>query len=198
MTKLVAVILVGATTAVLACSSSNSDSTGGPDGGNAEPAAPSDGGAKDTSTADSATETPDVAGECNAVTNGAPELTSSTIKGDAPAATGGTIADGTYFQKEFNIYDPAGTASAPSPSGLKVTLVIEGSSMQSVQELPDASVATFTETFVANGTKLDRTLTCPKATTDLKAVYSVSGSTLTIYETDPQSMLVAGNVYTKQ
>lgn len=180
-----------------ACSSSDTTATAS-DGGSADATSPRDGGPKaDTSTADSSTES-DAAAGCNAVVNGASESTASTVKGTAPTATGGTIADGTYFQTEFNVYDPAGPAEAPSPSGLKVTLVIKGSLMQSVQELPDGSVATFTETYVIAGTALNRTLSCPKAAPDLSAVYSVSGGTLTIYETDATSGLVAGSVYVKQ
>jgi hypothetical protein len=200
--KIICVILMGATASLAvvassACSSSSDSTPSEVDGAAAEAAAQADSAKPDTGAADSAMETPD-SGTCNAVVNGAPESTSSTIKGNAPAPTGGTIADGTYFQNEFNIYDPGGTASAPSPSGLRVTLVIKGNLMQSVQELPDASTDTFSETFVINGKALERTLTCPKATPDLKAVYSVSGSKLTIYETDPQSMLVAESIYTKQ
>jgi hypothetical protein len=93
----------------------------------------------------------DGGGGCNTVFNAAPEATTSTVKGEAPTATGGTIAEGTYFQTELNVFDPNGTASAPSPSGLRVTLVIKGNVMSSVQELPDGSTATFTETFVVRG-----------------------------------------------
>lgn len=180
-----------------ACSSDTTATAS--DAGAADATSSTDGGSKaDTSTGDSSTEMPDGATGCTTLTNGAPESTQATVKGAAPAATGGTIADGTYFQTEFTVYDPAGTASAPSPSGLKVTLAIKGNLMLSVQELPDASVSTFAETFVVAGTALNRTLTCPKKAPDLSAVYSVAGSKLTIYETDAMSGLVAGSVYVKQ
>lgn len=183
-----------------ACSSS-SDSTGTTgDAGGADSSTATDGSSKgdSSSSADSSIDKPDGASGCTTIVNAAPESTSATVKGDAPTATGGTIADGTYFLTEFTVYDPAGTASAPSPSGLKVTLFIKGDLMLSVQELPDATVSTFSETFVVSGTALNRTLTCPKAAPDLKAVYSVSGSKLTIYETDASSGTVAGSVYVKQ
>ncbi len=181
-----------------ACSSSSDTAATTSDAGGADATSGTDGGKADTSTGDSSVDMPDGATGCTTITNGAAESTAATVKGAAPTATGGTIADGTYFQTEFTVYDPNGTASAPSPSGLKVTLYIKGNLMLSVQELPDASVATFSETFVVAGTALNRTLTCPKAGPDLAAVYSVAGSNLTIYETDAMSGLVAGSVYVKQ
>jgi hypothetical protein len=118
----------------------------------------------------------------------------------APAATGGTILPGTYFLKELNVYDPANPASAPTPSGLTVTLVIAGNVMDSVQDLPDGSSQTFSETFTANNTDktLTRLLTCPKPGPDLAAKYSVTGTGIIIYETDAMTMTVAGSVYAKQ
>jgi hypothetical protein len=199
MKKLVCVIFFGATAALVgaassACSSTSTSSASG-DGGDNEASAPGDAGTKETGGEDSAS---DGAAGCNTITNGAAESTTSTKKSTAPAATGGTIVDGEYYLDEFNIYEPMGTASAATPSGLKVTLVIKGNLMQSAQELPDGATDTFSETFTVSGTKLDRTLTCPKAAPDLAAVYSVNGSKLTIYETDPKSMLVAESIYTKQ
>lgn len=184
-----------------ACSSSDTTATTATtaDAGGTDSSTATDSSSKaDASSADSAVDKPDGATGCTTIANGAAESTSSSVKAAAPAPTGGTIADGTYFQTEFNVYDPASNASAPTPSGLRVTLFIKGDLMLSVQELPDASVATFSETFVVAGTALNRTLTCPKAKPDLAAVYSVAGSKLTIYETDPMSGLVAGSVYVKQ
>jgi hypothetical protein len=199
--SVVLAVLVSASLALAslsACSSSDTTATTS-DAGGADSSSATDASSKgDTSAADSSTEKPDGATGCTTIVNGASESTSATVKGNAPAPTGGTIADGTYFLNEFSVYDPAGTASAPSPSGLKVTLFIQGNLMLSVQELPDGSVSTFSETFVVAGTDLNRTLTCPKAAPDLKAVYSVAGSKLTIYETDASSGTVAGSVYVKQ
>lgn len=179
-----------------ACSSSGTTESASTEGGDASADAAA---AKDAATpADASGTDAGGGGACNALVNGAPEATANTVKGPAPTATGGTIVDGTYFQTEFTVYDPAGTASAPSPSGLKITLAIKGDLMESIQTLPDGSTDTFAETFVTSGTALDRTLTCPKKTPDLKAVYSVAGSKLTIYETDPKSKLVAGSVFVKQ
>jgi hypothetical protein len=138
-------------------------------------------------------------GACNNVTQAATEATTATIASAAPAATGGTILPGTYFLKEIDVYDPAGTASAAMPSGLTVTLVITGNVMDSVQDLPDGT-QTFSETFTADTTTkvLARLLTCPKPGPDLAAKYSVTGTGLTIYETDPMSSTVAGSIYVKQ
>ena len=185
-----------AAVSLIACSSNSTDDepddTSSPDGSTShtDSATPptTDTGTKDTGPG----------GPCNNLTNTATEANQSTVKGNAPAATGGTIADGTYFLSEFILYDPTGTDEAPSPSGLNVTMSIKGTAMDSIQTLPDSSSQTFAETFVTNGTKLQRTLSCPKAGPDLEAVYTVAGNKLTIYETDPNSKLVAGNVYVKQ
>ena len=135
---------------------------------------------------------------CNALTQMATEANMATIKSAAPAGSGGTILAGKYFLKEIDVYDPAGTASAPSPSGLITTLVIAGNVMDSIQDLPDGSSQTFSETFTVNGSVLTRNLTCPKVAPDLAATYTVTGTGITIYETDPMSALVAGSVYIKQ
>ncbi|MEA2747543.1 MAG: hypothetical protein QOI41_1686 [Myxococcales bacterium] len=187
---------------LLACSSSDTGA----------PAAATDAGGADVVTATDAPVTSpadakaDVASEassdgsaaCNTVTQAATEATMSTVMGAAPAATGGTIAPGTYLLKELNIYDPTGTASPAGPSGLSVTLVIAGNVMNSVQDLADGSSQTFSETFSVMDKTLKRDLTCPKVSPDLAAVYSVTTGGLVVYETDPVSMLVAGNVYAKQ
>jgi hypothetical protein len=204
--NVVGAILCGASLIVFsasACSSSSTTSGSGTDdaaspetGTDTDADHPTDsGGTTDTGATDSGA---DSGGACNDLVNGAPESTSSTIMGDAPTALGGTIADGTYFQTELNVYDPAGPAQAPSPSGLKVTLAIKGNLMTSIQTLPDDSTATFAETFVVSNTDLNRTLTCPKPGPDLQATYSVEGSILTFYETDPGSGLVAASVFKKQ
>jgi hypothetical protein len=200
--NLVYAVLVGASLVGLslsACTSTTATDSSTSDAGTDDAASPTkDAGSQaDTGAADADTDA-DGGGACNTLVNGAAESTSSTIASAAPTATGGTIVDGTYFQTEFNVYDPSGTPSGPTPSGLKVTLKITGNLMESIQTLPDDSTDTFAETFVVAGTALNRTLTCPKSAADLAATYTVSGSTLTIYETDPTSMLVAGSVYQKQ
>jgi hypothetical protein len=202
-------VLAGATSFGICASgcSSSSDSSSSPGAADSGAAVADAGSSSDGSTKDAATTadtgakdagTDAVASGCNALVNSAPESTQSTIASAAPAATGGTIVDGTYFLTEFNLYDPAGSASAPEPSGLKVTLAIHGNEMDSIQTLPDDSSDTFAETFVVSGTDLNRTLTCPNPGPDLQAVYSVTGNTLTIYETNATSQLVAGSVYVKQ
>jgi hypothetical protein len=45
---------------------------------------------------------------------------------------------------------------------------------------------------------LKRDLTCPKPGPNLAAVFSVTAGGLIVYENDPVSRLVAGNVYAKQ
>jgi len=191
---------------LVACSSSTT--TSGPTGTGLEAGAPEDASTtdapvtppNDAAGTDAATDAgSDGGGACNNVTQGATEATTSTIAAAAPAATGGTILPGTYFLKELDVYDPAGTASAPMPSGLTVTLVITGNVMDSVQDLPDGT-QTFSETFTVDATTkaLNRVLTCPKPGPDLAAKYSVTGTGVTIYETDPMSMTVAGSIYVKQ
>ena len=189
---------------LIACSSStttNGSPASGLEGGAAEDGSTTDAPAnppKDAG-ADVGSDTGDSGGACNNVVQAATEATTATIASAAPAATGGTILDGTYFLKEFDVYDPAGTASAPMPSGLTVTLVIKGNVMDSIQDLPDGT-QTFSETFTVEATSkaLNRILTCPKPGPDLAAKYSVTATGITIYETDPKAMAVAGSIYVKQ
>jgi hypothetical protein len=206
----VALVFVPAATfggaSLVACSSSTTTS-GSPAAPGLEAGAPEEASTTDApvtpphdAAADVATEaSSDGSAACNSVTQGATEATTSTIASAAPAATGGTILPGTYFLKEIDVYDPAGMASAPMPSGLTVTLVIAGNVMDSVQDLPDGT-QTFSETFTTDATTkaLNRVLTCPKPGPDLAAKYTVTGTGVTIYETDPMSMTVAGSIYVKQ
>ena len=203
-TFLYAVVAVGlcAGVSISACSSSESsppaastDGGGGSDSPSASEAASPVDAASDSKPAEAAA--PDGSAECNAIANAAPEATQATIKGNAPAATGGTIAAGTYFLTEFTLYDPAGTASSPEPSGMHATLMIAGNVMDSVMDLGDGVDRRFSETFTVNGTDVDRVLTCPKPGPDLDAAYSVTGKNLVIYETDPSGN-VAGSTWVKQ
>jgi hypothetical protein len=202
------VLVPGASAAVAslaACSSSTTDNGGSPSPGleagayddvvTAASDAPAD-APKDVTTDVAKEASSDGGAACNAVTQAATEAMTSTIKSAAPTATGGMILPGTYYLTELNVYDPAGPASGPMPSGLTVTLVIAGNVMDSVQDLPDGT-QTFSETFSVNGTTLKRDLTCPKPGPDLAAKYTVTGTGITIYETDPMSMTVAGSVYVK-
>lgn len=181
---------------LVACSSDDVSTSPSTDAGDAA-TAPSDAGGSSSSSGDSAP-VPHDGGPCHALANGASESTIETVKGTAPAPTGGTIADGTYFQTKFVIYDPSSNASPPEPGGLKSTLRITGKTMDLVLDLGDGENKTFIETFTATGTTLDRVLTCPKTGKDLDAVYSVAGSELVIYETDPNTKTVAGSTFVKQ
>jgi len=193
----VAGLLVIAVTS--ACSSSETTPTPVADGGgdgatNVDSSAPD--AATDTSASDSATAS-DASATCNQLVNDAPEAMAATVKGNAPAPTGGTIAAGKYHLKEFTLYDPDGTPAAPGAGGIYATLEVAGNVMNSVMNFGDGVDRTFSETFTVTGTKLDRMLTCPKPGPDLPAVYSVTGNTLVIYETDP-SGAVAGSSYVRQ
>ena len=191
---------------LVACSSSTTTSGSpapGVDAGTADDAGGTDAATtppRDAAADASSEASSDGSAACNSVTQAATEASTSTLTSAAPTATGGTILPGTYFLKEIDIYDPAGTASASMPSGLTVTLVITGNVMDSVQDLPDGSSQTFSETFTTDPTTkaLNRVLTCPKPGPDLAAKYTVTGTGITIYETDPMSMNVAGSIYEKQ
>ena len=204
---LTAALIIAPCASFVACSSTTTSAPAGtatgPEAGAPDDASTTDAPItppKDAASTDAASEaSSDGGGACNNVTQGATEATTSTVASAAPAATGGTILPGTYFLKEIDVYDPAGMASAAMPSGLTVTLVITGNVMDSVQDLPDGT-QTFSETFTVDATTkaLNRVLTCPKPGPDLAAKYSVTGTGVTIYETDPMSMTVAGSIYVKQ
>ena len=199
MKKLILVLVAGASlvgTSLVACSSSTTDA------GSTTPV--TEAGSEDVVTATDAPAADEASSDgsaaCNALVQAATQANMANIMSAAPTATGGTILPGTYFLTEVDVYDPASAASPPSPSGFVTTLVIAGNVMNSIQDLPDGSSQTFSETFTANLTDktLARVLTCPKPGPDLAAKYSVTGTGLIIYETDPVSMLVAGSVYAKQ
>lgn len=211
MKKLVLALLIGATGATLgsaslfACSSTTTDAGTAPgtEAGSGDAAPVPDSPANTPLDARTDVVVPTEASSdgntaCNGLTQKATEANMATIKSAAPPGSGGTILPGTYFLKEIDVYDPAGTASPPSPSGLITTLVIAGNVMDSIQDLPDGSSQAFSETFSVNGSVLTRNLTCPKVAPDLAATYTVTASGITIYETDPMSTLVAGSVYAKQ
>ncbi len=178
-----------------ACTSSDPSPSTTTDAGDAAPAAPTEDGA---AAAGDAGASANDGGPCNTLPNDAPESTIETVQGNAPPATGGTIADGTYFQTKFVIYDPTSNASPPEPGGLKSTLRITGKTMDLVLDLGDGENKTFTESFTTTGTTLDRILSCPTTGKDLEAVYSVAGSELVVYETDPNTKTVAGSTFVKQ
>ena len=211
MKKLILALLLGATGATLASASLVACSSSTTDAGTAAPA--TEAGTGDVGLVpDSPANTPldahtdvvtpeastDGSAACNALTQMATQADMANIKSAAPAGSGGTILPGKYFLKEIDVYDRTSAASPPSPSGLLTTLVIAGNVMDSIQDLPDGSSQTFSETFTVNGSVLTRNLTCPKVAPDLAATYTVTATGITIYETDPMSALVAGSVYVKQ
>lgn len=179
--------------AATACSTTTTSATSVPEAGAADASKPAD-----ASVPDAADSGSDAGGACNSVVNGGGDVQAASVKSAAPTATGGTIADGTYFQTEFNLYDPGSPAEAPAASGMISTLVIKGNSIESIIEFPDGSSETYSETFSVSGSKLMRNLTCPKTSQEPDAAYSVSGATFTIYETDAKSSLVGALVYVKQ
>jgi hypothetical protein len=139
---------------------------------------------------------------CNAIVNAADETTSRTIAGEHLPATGGPVADGTYLQRELNLYDPNGSSTAPKSTGMRATLVIAGGLMNGVMEttLDGDHIVTYTATFTTSGTAMNRTVTCPEPGKKLDAVYSIDGDTLTVYDksSEPSSSIVAASVYVKQ
>ncbi|MEO6572850.1 MAG: hypothetical protein ABIP89_03345 [Polyangiaceae bacterium] len=71
---------------------------------------------------------------CTTIANDAPQVVPVQVAADAPAATGGTIADGTYFLTADQTFTGVGGATGPTPPGKKRTFVFAGSSFQEVTQ----------------------------------------------------------------
>jgi hypothetical protein len=139
-----------------ACSDPAHDHASTSDAGGSDAAS---GDASSTSDADAAA---DAAAACNALTTEGLEVSKiHGVAGDAPAAVGGTIEDGTYVLVQTLVYNQP---SLDEIDGSFRKVVIAGSVVQSVIDpSPDRSLGdrTATETWTATGDTLSIQKTCP-------------------------------------
>lgn len=134
---------------------------------------------------------------CNDLVLDAPAVGFSYDAGPAPAALGGSIADGTYFLTAQIVYD---TASGPTDALGRTEVEVAGTTWQEVDGDPTPSTVNpdrhFTNTLSITDTTLDLTQTCPSGGGTTSSDFSADATAVTVYITD--AGLTIGTVFTKQ
>jgi hypothetical protein len=172
-------------------------------------------------TADTGSSTPDAAGEgggpdtgsdaqiCNAVDNVAPAITSTASDaGVLPASTGMTIAGGTYFLTSATSYGgPAGACGGISVRGTTIVTatnatsgVLDGVITYSLSVLQQTT--TVHALYTTSGSSLSLTATCPTNDAGPEiTMYSATANTITVVQPAPPQVAQCGTiveVFTKQ
>lgn len=143
-----------------------------------EPAVKLDAG-MDTAVADTGS---DVMQGCNNLGNSAPSVAQQYAAGEAPAPSGGTIADGTYFVTGSRVFVGDAGLSGPTGAMLKQTEVVTGNTFKLVSfEGPVIGSVTQNGTYSVNAdASVVATTTCP-APDQRQLGFDSDGGTLTIY-----------------
>ncbi|MEP7051488.1 MAG: hypothetical protein ABJB12_14100 [Pseudomonadota bacterium] len=106
--------------------------------------------------------------QCNTLANDAPHVVPVHQPTAPPAALGGTISDGRYFQTGYTLFDgPNGQSTNLGDFWSSAVMLVANGTMQSIEgyrmegleHLPGTAR---TYTFVASGPTLSVTETCPK------------------------------------
>jgi hypothetical protein len=138
-------------------------------------------------------------GSCNALVNAAPTIQEEFSSDFPPPPTGGTIADGTYFETSFLNYE-ADTNFPPASTAHKLTATISGTTFLAVY----LNEHRLTLELVTNGTMLEEHVSCqtssPTQTAQLNTLgYDATPSTFKIHLLqDPNTNLVPVYTLTKQ
>jgi hypothetical protein len=116
-------------------------------------------------------------GGCNAIAQLADPVTTSCDPGAAPAAAGGTIADGTYLLTDSHFF------GACESNVLSETLVVSQGTVQSITTDATTGMTTrgrFTYAVTSGSSTLSETETCPGAFTATVG-FTATASRLTIF-----------------
>ena len=122
---------------------------------------------------------------CNALVNVGSLVTAVQVAAEAPAATGGVVADGTYHLTDLTIFTGEGGQAGALPVQLKQTVSIHGTSADAVTEVNGKSQGQST-TFVTNGTSATTAGTCPMVEPPQTGEYSATPTSLILYLVNDQ------------
>lgn len=144
---------------------------------------------------------PDGGPSCTSICNGASPIVPAAVAADPPAATGGPVADGTYYLTARSIYvgaDAGTDGGALGPEQETIVLSTSSDGVTIVQYVQSGgSQPASASTFMASGNTLYFTSFCPNMGQKTKP-YSASGNTIVVFDTDGPGGAVEGSVYAKQ
>jgi hypothetical protein len=123
-------------------------------------------------------------GACNTLEANAPDYPFNNVPDAAPAPTGGTIVDGTYFVTSVTWFESPLTGSSNTPGGIRID--ITGSSWQEADGSPDdiSPPVHFTSELEVQSPNVILTQTCPIAAGPDQYGYTADADTLTVFITD--------------
>jgi hypothetical protein len=116
-------------------------------------------------------------GSCNSLANSGPLVTSKSVMGSSPPATGGTISAGLYRLTDVTYYNNGGS-DLPSIS-VRLGLQFSSGTIQSVAENM-GMVERGTSTYSTSGSTMNMTETCP-GSEPATLRYSASASTIYMF-----------------
>ena len=178
------VCLFAAAAGSSACSSSAAPASAGPaDASNRADASSPQKDAAASGTSDDAEITIDAGPACNDLAAAAPSVDYSlSDQGSPPAATGGTIADGTYYLTSYTIYGAGSVGGGfVANQATSVTLVVAGASWTQVQVYSiENTVSTVSTNLTAavSGTAIALTPSCPQGAPATNGTYDATATAI--------------------
>ena len=133
---------------------------------------------------------PPDAGPCNTIADVGTDVAQVGVAEAAPAATGGTIVDGTYVVTSAVVYTGAGGLTGPSGSIVHATSVNTGGAYEYVDTGTNASVTS--GMYQTSGTNTILVLQyCPTQTVINFSTYTASPTEFTLYDSTNPSAVAA-------
>jgi hypothetical protein len=138
---------------------------------------------------------------CTSICNTASPIGPVAVAADAPAATGGPVADGTYYLTARHIYmgaDGGTDAGVLGPEQETIVVATTSDGIRIVQYVQSGgSQPASVSTIVSSGNTLYFTSFCPQ-TAQTKKIYSANGNTMMVYDNDGPGGAIEESVYTLQ
>ena len=126
---------------------------------------------------------------CNTLVNDGTDVGIEMVATNAPAATGGTIADGKYHLTSVVLYSGPGGTAGPLPATIKSTVLVHGGFVDIIQST-GTKVDRLTQAISATGTVVTWTQTCPKGSKATSTGYSATPTSLTTFIPNDKGQLV--------